>query len=283
MRLLRQGNVLSVYLELSEPGWNNPLLLTSDWHFDSALCQRDHLFRHLDRARALKAKVCGAGDILDLMQGKFDPRRSYKDLRPEYLGDDYYDLVQDDAVKHLESYADSFLFLSVGNHETGYLRANSSNPIARVCRDINLKTGSNIQSMGYGGWVRFMMEWRGVPKGSFSYHYHHGYGGTNAPVTRGTIQTNRQAVIWPDASIIHNGHNHQGYVLPIPRERLSGKGTPYQDIQWSIRTPGYKSALGQPSGFDVEKFPEPTPIGSVLVNFDVLRGKVVIEPTPWVE
>lgn len=56
------------------------LLLASDVHFDNPKCRRDIFFRHLNEAKKRGAKVAIFGDLFCLMQGKYDPRRSKKDI-----------------------------------------------------------------------------------------------------------------------------------------------------------------------------------------------------------
>ncbi len=61
-------------------------LFLSDVHFDAMKCDRALLRRHLKQAMVDNAIVLVFGDWFDLMQGKWDPRGSYSDLRPEYKG-----------------------------------------------------------------------------------------------------------------------------------------------------------------------------------------------------
>ena len=91
------------------------------------------------------------------------------------------------------------------------------------------------------GWIRLVFRREdGKPAGQTKIKYAHGTGGTNAPVTRGVIQTNRQAVFLPDADVVWNGHNHQEYIVLVPRERLNNKGNTTIDQQIHIRTSGYQ-------------------------------------------
>ena len=97
--------------------------------------------------------------------------------------------------------------------------------------------------------------------------YFHGSGG-EAPVTRGVIQTNRQMVYLPDADIIWNGHNHNNYVIPIKRERISNKNRQYFDVAWNVRTPGYKNDYGSGTdGWEVERGGVPKPLGCVMIRY----------------
>jgi hypothetical protein len=104
------------------------------------------------------------------------------------------------------------------------------------------------------------------PRSSIKARYYHGFGG-DAPVTRGIIHTNRQAVYLPDANLIINGHNHNALYVPIQRERISNKGVQYFDTQHHIRIPGYKQSYGDGTGgWEVTRGAPPKPIGSFWVR-----------------
>jgi len=87
-----------------------------------------------------------------------------------------------------------------------------------------------------------------------------------APVTRGVIATNRQAVYEPDADVVWNGHSHTAYIVPIARERLSAKGKVFNDVGWFIRTPGYKRDWEFQDGFVAQKGLGPNPIGCARIE-----------------
>ena len=92
------GNVLTLYIDNIFAGWEQYILLTSDRHHDSVDCDREFEARHLDEAKRRGALIMDVGDLFDCMQGKFDPRRSYSNLRPEYKADNYLDEIVRAAV-----------------------------------------------------------------------------------------------------------------------------------------------------------------------------------------
>ena len=74
------------------------LALLSDLHWDNPKCDRNLLKKHLDYCLENDIKVMLNGDTFCLMQGKFDPRRSKKDIRPEHNKVNYLDAVIVDAL-----------------------------------------------------------------------------------------------------------------------------------------------------------------------------------------
>lgn len=130
------------------------------------------------------------------MQGRYDNRRSYPLLRNEYKRDDYYDYVVKDSVEWLLPYASIIDICADGNHELSVLKNANTNLMDRMV--YGLRTASKDCDAihgGYGGWIRYMFSFsanlkQGTQK-SVKVKYFHGVG-TEAPVTRGVIQTNRQ-------------------------------------------------------------------------------------------
>jgi predicted phosphodiesterase len=265
-RITQQGVVTSVYLEV-KAGWEQWILLQSDNHHDSIKCSRELETAHLEEAKRRNAWVMIFGDLFDAMQGRFDPRRSMDELRPEYRREDYYDFVVSDIGKYLAPYAQNLLMITDGNHELSVLKnANTYLPDRLVSEYLNRRSGGHVVHGAYGGWVRFMFESAGKPMMSVKLKYFHGSGG-EAPVTRGVIQTNRQAVYLPDADVVVNGHSHNSYYVPISRERIGGKGKQFFDIQHHVRIPGYKQDYGDGStGWDVTRGGVPKPIGAVWMR-----------------
>jgi len=104
--------------------------------------------------------------------------------------------------------------------------------------------------------------------------------GGGGPVTRGVIQTNRQAVYLPDADIVVNGHTHDGWYVPIARERLTNMGRITRDIVHFVRTPGYKDEYNDgSSGYHIEKWGPPKPLGAAWLRFwfDAATSRIEIE------
>ncbi len=279
-------NVLNVKFENISAGWEQYILLSSDRHHDSKWTDRDLELEHLEKAKERNAYVIDVGDMFDVMQGKYDPRRSYRDLRPEYTVENYLDEIIVDSAKFYQPYADRFLMIGRGNHEQAVLKNNGIDLISNIVHRLNSENKTKIQAGFYGGWVRFNFTLNGTQRLSKNLKYYHGAGG-GGPVTRGVIQTNRQAVYLPDADIIVNGHTHDAWYVPIARERLTDQGEIYQDLQHHIRTTSYKDEYRDGGdGWHVETWKPPKPIGAAWIRFyydrvqvgDVTRATIKIEP-----
>ena len=257
-------NVLTVRLDGIGAGWQQYVMLVSDQHHDSPYCNRKLEKAHLDKALQRNALIFMGGDTFDAMQGKHDPRASYDHLDPALLKKNYFDAVIKFNAEFYKPYAKNIVMIGNGNHESSVLQHHSTSLVDRLVQELNT-AGGNIHVGGFGGWVRFMLK-ISTHNMSLNMKYYHGAGG-ESPVTRGVIQTARQAVYLPDADIVWNGHNHNEYVLPIPRERLSGKGKLYKDVCWFIRTPGYNDEYGDGSkGWAVEKGLAPKSMGCVWLR-----------------
>ena len=266
-------NVQTVYFDAAA-GWEQWFLLVSDQHHDSISCARKLEKEHLDLALERNAYIISAGDTFDLCQGKFDPRKTFIGLRPEYLdamnkkgGEGYINAVVDDAVEFYKPYAHLMLVIGKGNHDTTYAQRHGTDVISAMVSKLNstISGGHVIQTGGYGGWVRFNFSSNKSNRSSLRLKYFHGSGG-DAPVTRGAIQTARQAV-YLEADIILNGHNHNSYHIPISREKLSDSGKVVFDIMDFVRTPGYNCGYGDGNnGWEAEKMP-PKPIGCTWMRF----------------
>jgi len=277
-RIEQRANVLSVYFSFHE-GWEQWFMLSSDRHHDSKYCDRELEKKHLDKAVQRDAFIIDAGDVLDAMQGRYDPRRMYDDMRPEYMVDNYYDAIVNDAVDFYKPYANNWLLMGRGNHEEATRKNANTDITSRLVDNLNRENGGHIAEGGFGGWIRFMFA-RTTYKGSLKLKYFHGANTTNAPVTRGLIQTNRQAVYLPDADIVLNGHNHQEYCLSIKRERISNKGKLYFDLCHFARTPGYLNAYQDGSrSWAVQKGQSPLPLGCIWMRLFYESDIIKVELT----
>ena len=101
----QRGAVTTVRIDYSGGNTEHTLFLASDLHVDATTCNRAVMLSDLQDAVNKNAMIFLFGDIFDAMQGRFDPRRSLDELRPEYRRNDYYDFVVKDVAKILSPYA----------------------------------------------------------------------------------------------------------------------------------------------------------------------------------
>jgi len=276
-------NVTTVRFESMAAGDVTWVLLRSDAHHDSPYCNRKLERQHLELAKERNALIFDAGDTFDAMQGKFDPRRTMEDVREEDRCADYYGSIVTHAAENYLPFAKNWVMFGKGNHETAVLDKANTDLISNLVYRLNSESGSNIVAGGYGGWVRLMLKFNSTKAKTYRMKYHHGSGGS-APVTRGAIQTNRQAVFEPDADIVWNGHNHQGYTIPIARERLSRTGKVSTDIVWFIRTPGYKDEwTNVDNSYGVRMNSGPTPQGCAWLKFYIQSDQLKMSITSDIE
>lgn len=97
---VQAGAITSIDFD-APPGWSQWFLFQSDNHHDSPLCNRELEAEHLQEAVKRDAMIMVMGDLFDAMQGRFDPRRSMEELRPEYRRSDYYDAIVNDTCQFL--------------------------------------------------------------------------------------------------------------------------------------------------------------------------------------
>lgn len=243
-------------------------LLRSDAHHDNALADNGLERLHLDEAMERDAAILDIGDLFCVMQGRHDRRRDPRQAKHEFTLR-YFDSVLGEAVDFYEPYARNWLMMTPGNHESAVLTHNETDLTSNLAARLNERTGSRIHRGPYRGFVIFRI-WEHRAKTrkcqTVKLAYHHGYGG-GGPVSKGVIQSNRQAVYLPDADIVWNGHIHEAWQLEIPRHRLTSSGRTYMDTAYHIRTPGYKDEFSGGEGWHVERGGAPKPLGAFWLRF----------------
>lgn len=247
--------------EIKIPKNNQTLLLLSDVHFDSKSCARLELENVLKEAIKKDAIILFNGDFFDMMQGKNDRRHMKGSLRKEYMGDNYFDLVIEDAKEFLKPYAKNIVLMADGNHETSVTKHYESNPLDRLCYLLRTECNSNVVHSGYQGWAVVRI---GVDKDNympFKIKMHHGSGG-NARVTKGIIEHNRMSTYVEGADLIWLGHTHTQYCVHSTIEVLSTKPSYKTNLKrvYHIRTGCWKQEYKE-GGWAIEKGFNPSEIG----------------------
>lgn len=267
-----------------ESGTRYSFMLMSDLHWDNPHCDRELLKAHLDRAKAEGIPVLLNGDTFCLMQGKFDPRRSKGNIRPEHNTPTYLDDVISDAVDWFSPYSDILAFAGYGNHETSILRNVETDPLQRFADLFNKTQGGSLQVGGYGGWLVFKFEHpTGGARGSFKLKYFHGSGG-GGPVTRGVIQNQRFLAATDGADAIWMGHVHEMYAMVNTVERLDHNHAVQLRDVLQIRTPTYKDEYGDGyMDYHIERGRPPKPRGAYRLDleYSFSRHRVEASCTAW--
>ena len=247
------------------------LALLSDLHWDNPKCDRELLKKHLDYCLENNIKVMLNGDTFCLMQGKFDPRRSKKDIRPEHNKANYLDAVIEDAVDWFTPYADILTVVGYGNHETGIIRNVETDPLQRFVDLLNYKCKSNVITGGYGGWLMLNISPSEKTGKHFStkIKYFHGSGGGGV-VTKGALNLTRALELAEGFDVFTMGHIHENAARNDVRENLNTSGgkceIELKQIHMAI-TGTYKEEYGEGfMGWHVERGAPPKPVGGRILN-----------------
>jgi hypothetical protein len=248
-------------------------LLSSDRHHDNAHTDQELERKHLVEITKRKGGVIDAGDFFCCMQGRWDVRADRSALRPEYQCGDYLDALVREAVRFYGPYADRFVVINRGNHETAIQKRHETDLTERLCA--GLSSTVPVYSGGYGGYVLFRLVTKKGGSYSFKVKVYHGSGG-GAVMTHGTLDTRRHASIFPDADMVVTGHSHHHWVVPIARERIRqflGAAETVIDEQLHVRVGTYKDEHGDGyGGWAVEKGLPPKGLGAVWMRL-FIAGK----------
>jgi hypothetical protein len=220
---------------------------------------------------ARDAPILDNGDFFCAMQGKWDKRANKNDLRPEHQTGDYLDALVRTATEALLPFKSHLTMRGLGNHETGVLKRHETNLTERLVERLKAKGAPHVALGGYSGFVVIEVEYQNH-RWPIKLYYHHGYGG-GGPVTRGVIQTNRQAVYLADADLVWTGHTHDAWQMPIARVKLNQDNTRIDHTrQVHFRTPGYKEEYRDGyGGWHVERGGPPKPIGAAWLRIRINR------------
>lgn len=247
------------------------LALLSDLHWDNPKCDRELLKKHLDYCLENNIKVMLNGDTFCLMQGKWDPRRSKKDIRPEHNKANYLDAVIEDAVEWFTPYADILTVVGYGNHETGIIRNVETDPLQRFVDLLNYKCKSNVVTGGYGGWLMLNIFPSEKSQKQFStkIKYFHGSGGGGI-VTKGALNLTRALELAEGFDVFTMGHIHENAARNDVREFLNTNSGKHEIVLKQIHmaiTGTYKEEYGDGfMGWHVERGAPPKPVGGRILN-----------------
>lgn len=225
---------------------------------------------HLEEARRRGAGVIAAGDLVDAMAGKYDPRAAKDELRAELLSGSYFDEIVTQLGEWVAPYAQNLIVLSEGNHETKLRDRHEISVIDRVADYVNAKTGANVQAGRYAGWVRLAFTSQRADRAApvnetVTLNFHHGSrgGGIND-----MAELQQRAFECPDADILLAGHTHSLGKKWISKTRLTKGGKVYKSRTLLLRTGSYKDDFGAGTkGWAIERNHRSKVLGSWWVRF----------------
>jgi hypothetical protein len=257
---------------------NARLAVLSDLHWDNPKCDRKQLKTHLDYCKQNDIKIFVNGDFFCMMQGKYDPRRSKKDILPEHNKANYIDAVIEDAVEWWSPYADLLTVIGYGNHETAIVKNLETDPLQRFVDLLNYTNKSNVFTGGYGGWLALRFD-HGNMTMIKKLKYFHGSGGGGI-VTKGAINLTRALETYEGMDIFLLGHIHENWCRNDMRDSIewnNGKSC-FELKQRLIHhciTGTYKEEYGDGAfGWHVERGAPIKPTGGRILTFDHKRSKV---------
>jgi hypothetical protein len=257
--------------DVFKAGWERWYWLQSDAHEDAPDYLEALHRRHLKDAMARSALIIDVGDMVDVVNGRDDKRRSKGGVKPHLNKDDYLDAVVDDVAERHREQADRFLYLGRGNHDLKVLKMCETDILRRVADKLNSWRSPNLPPIfvaGYGGWIRF--EFRhasGGRKQSFDVKIFHGSGG-GGKVTKGVIQTNRRNAEC-DADIYVTGHIHEKWNLETMKEGLTQAGRVRIRESCHVQLGSYKLDFdpAHPGTWHEQREGGPKPIGGSFLRF----------------
>jgi len=254
--------VVTVRCNVKGEDWHQWFLLRTDAHHDNPDTDQSLEKRHLDEALERGAGIIDAGDLFCAMQGKYDKRSDKSKVWPEHMGGDYLDALVREATDFYKPYAENWVVMGRGNHETAIAKKHETDLTERLIERLSFSTGHRIPSGGYTGWVRFMFR-RKTEQRSARLWYCHGWGG-GGPVTVNTIQAgNRMPMMVENADVLFTGHVHEAWVLEKMRVRLMENGAPEQKTLYICQGATYKDEYRDGrGGFHVETGKPPKPTGA---------------------
>jgi len=247
--------------------------MLSDIHWDNPKCDWDLLKAHMDYFKKHDIKVMINGDFFCLMQGRGDNRRNKSDIRPEHNNYKYLDSIVETAVEWWAPYAEILTVIGYGNHETGVIKWQETDILRRFVDLLNIKTGANVQTGGYGGWLIIKIGTRSMT--TYKVKYFHGSGGGGI-VTKGAINLTRALEMYEDFDVFAMGHIHENASRNDVRDMITHNSAHgYKAVQRQIHlmlTGTYKEEYEDGSkGWHVERGAPPKPLGGRILHLKNTR------------
>ncbi len=274
IKFIQKTSTIDVRINVTNNSEELDCLLISDVHLDNSKTRRDILNNHIKEVEKTNGIVISGGDLMDLMQGKFD-RRSSKSSLMDIHKIAYIDDVVTDCSETLSQYNVHYILLD-GNHETSVLNRLETDPTRRVCQELNNK-GITATYGRYQTFIRFIFE-KGRDRKTFTLAFHHGAWG--GKITKGVLSVIRYASIYPDADAVWSGHTHDGWYVTHPQYKISRTGKLSQRLQHHIKTGTYKDEFTKGHGWASEKLVMPSTCGGFLMKlkYNKKKNESIITP-----
>lgn len=182
-----------------------------DVHYGHNLCDLNAFKKYLEDSDD-KTWFIGGGDFLDSII-VIDPR--YRKSIDAFGGEEIIDEQVNGMVEILKPYKERILGLGIGNHEDTILRKYSTNPVKRMCAQLD------VPYLGYSFFYKVVLNEKGSRIRTVIIRGHHGYGGGSR--TQGADLTKfSRDVGYYDADIFLYGHVHRLQFDEVPRLSISG-------------------------------------------------------------
>lgn len=266
---------IALNMSMRAVGDHQWFVLMSDLHFDNAHCDRDLLREHLEWAKANDAAVVLLGDIHCAMQAKYDKRSDRSQLRDEYQSGPYFDRLVSEFDRFAFPYARNIVAVTPGNHEASVADRNETDLTERTVHCLR-ENGSSALKGTYQGWFWIRASLHTTKRYSMAWAYTHGYGG-GGPVTKDTIQFNRQQAYLDGADAILSGHTHDAWCVPSMHVHLDRHGVEKRRTTWGLKLGTYKDEFGCGQGWAVGKGHPPKPLGCVRLKVVATSDGIRIE------
>jgi hypothetical protein len=242
------------------------IAMLSDLHWDNPKCDRVLLKRHLDYCLENEIPIMINGDFFCLMQGKYDPRRNKKDIRPEHNRHDYIDAVVNTAVDYFKPYAHLITVIGYGNHETAIIKNLETDPLQRFVDLLNREAGTSVMVGGYGGWVIIRQRLTKTQVKMTKIKYFHGSGGGGI-VTKGAINLTRALEAFEGFDVFSMGHIHENWSRNDVRDSLDKTNQMIHKKLHLMVTGAYKEEYEDGAfGWHIERGAPPKEVGGRLLD-----------------
>jgi hypothetical protein len=252
-----------------------------DAHWDNPKCDRAKLTKHLKWVVKNGGTLGFKGDLFCAMQGKYDPRASKSDIRPEHQNARYLDSLVSTAAEWFAPYAPYITDLCYGNHETAILKRHEVDLIERLAEALRPHGFKGVVG-NYAGFQMFTVI-SGSDKASCRLrgYYNHGFGG-GGPVTKGLIDFSRTDVYLDNVHYTSMGHVHQLTSDKTTVVKVNERGDMVSYDRWHLRSSTYKEEYKVLNGYHIEKGRGPKPLGGWAFEVRRVRAgdKVAIKMTP---